>query len=111
MLPASFTISTSTLAGGLIVLWCLRWWYKRGVLKARREQAKQETNVLSLLVDHVRFVGQSRESLERMFGNHFPEAGLDFGQTVVEWRIGTLRIVAWLREGVCESISVERLIE
>jgi len=91
------------------VLWLLLLsWRKRASLRRRREQAKQETKVLALLTDHGRFTGQPIENLVQAFGSNYTYGGLDFGQFMLEWEVGTLRIVAWGKEAVCESISVER---
>jgi hypothetical protein len=100
-------MSISALVTGSLLLLLLLAWRKRAALRARRHQAEQETRILALLVDHERFHGKPLEQLVQVIGNNYTYGSLDFGQFIVEWKVGTLRVVCWGRAGVCESIAVE----
>lgn len=100
---------TSTLVIGLTLLLLLMCWRLRATSRKRRKQAEQETKVLALLADQNRFTDQPMGNLVQALGSNYVYAGLDFGRFAMEWKIGTLRVVAWGKEDICESISVERM--
>lgn len=97
---------SALIAGSLLLLFLLGW-RRRATLQARRRQAEQETRILALLMDHERFKGQPLEDVAQAMGSSYVYSGLDFGQFMAEWKVGTLRIVCWGREGICESIAIE----
>ena len=103
-------MSTPTLVAGLVFFLLLMRWRLRATSRKRREQAEQETKVLMLLVDQNRFTDQPMENLVQALGSNFVHTGLDFGRFAVEWKVGTLRVVAWGKEDICESVSVERVV-
>ncbi|WP_439894069.1 hypothetical protein ACS7SF_21055 (plasmid) [Ralstonia sp. 25C] len=103
-------MSTPTLAVGLVLLLLLMRWRQRVALRKRREQAEQETKLLALLLDENRFTDQPMEHLVQTLGSNYVYTGLDFGQFALEWKAGTLRVVASGKETICESVSVERVV-
>ncbi|WP_426399713.1 hypothetical protein ACN9M1_25855 [Ralstonia sp. R-29] len=103
-------MSTPALAVGLVLLLLLMRWRQRAALRKRREQAEQETKLLALLLDENRFTDQPMETLVRALGSNYVYSGLDFGRFALEWKVGTLRVVAWGKEAICESVSVERVV-
>ena len=103
-------MSTPALATGLVLLLLLMRWRQRAASRKRREQAEQETKLLALLVNPNRFTDQPMETLVQALGSNYVYSGLDFGQFALEWKVGTLRVVAWGKETICESVSVERMV-
>ena len=103
-------MSTPTLAVGLVLLLLLTRWRQRAALRKRRDQAEQETKLLALLLAQNRFTDQPVETLVQALGSNYVYSGLDFGQFALEWKVGTLRVVAWGKETICESVSVERMV-
>ena len=107
MLPASIMILMSALIVGLVFLLLWLSGCKRVALSTRRQQAEQEVKVLALLKDRDAFTGQPMGNLVQALGSNYAYYGLDFGQFMLEWKVGKLRIIGWGQEGICQSIGVE----